>query len=122
MADAASALRRDSDLRGKVDVVFVTTDPRRDTRSVMRRWLDRFDDSFIGLTGTPQQLVAAQQAAHIQPATDKPGGPNGYEVTHTSLLLGYGANDQAQVVYAPGAKVSDIASDLHLLAEKDPPT
>lgn len=122
MADVASALRKVPELREQVSVVFVTTDPRRDSLSVMRRWLDRFDESFIGLTGTPQQLTAAQQAAFVPPAKDTPGGANGYEVAHSSLLLGYGADDRAHVVYPPGSKVSDIASDLPLLAEKDPPT
>jgi protein SCO1/2 len=122
MADVASALRRAPELRGKVSVVFVTTDPKRDTPRVIRRWLDRFDESFVGLTGTPAALVAAQESAHVPPAKDTPGGAQGYEVTHSSLLLGYGANDRARVVYPPGAKVSDIAADLHLLAEKDPAT
>lgn len=122
MADVASALRKSPDLRGKVSVVFVTTDPKRDTRSVLRRWLDRFDPSFVGLTGAPAQLTAAQLAAHVPPATETPGSGGGYDVAHSSLLLGYGANDRARVVYPPGSKVSDIASDLHLLAEKDPPT
>lgn len=122
MADVASALRKSPDLRNKVSVVFVTTDPKRDTRSVLRRWLDRFDDSFVGLTGTPEQLRAAQVAAHVPPATETPGAAGGYDVAHSSLLLGYGANDRARVVYPPGSKVSDIASDLHLLAEKDPAT
>jgi hypothetical protein len=58
----------------------------------------------------------------VPPATETPGGKGGYDVAHSSLLLGYGANDRARVVYPPGSKVSDIASDLHLLAEKDPPT
>jgi protein SCO1/2 len=122
MADVASALRKAPEVRKGVSVVFVTTDPRRDTPSVMRRWLDRFDGSFIGLTGTPAQLTAAQQAAHIPPSHDDPTAGGGYDVAHSSLLLGYGANDRARVVYPPGSKVSDIASDLHLLAEKDPPT
>jgi protein SCO1/2 len=122
MADVASALRKAPDLRGKVSVVFVTTDPKRDTPSVLHRWLDRFDGSFVGLTGTPAQLSAAQQSAHIPPATETPGSSGGYDVAHSSLLLGYDANDRARVVYPPGSKVSDIASDLHLLAEKDSPT
>jgi protein SCO1/2 len=122
MADVASALRKVPELRPQVSVVFVTTDPKRDSPRVIRRWLDRFDASFVGLTGTPQQLVAAQQAAHVLPATQQAGTGGDYEVTHTSLLLGYGADDVARVVYPPGSKVSDIASDLSLLAEKDPPT
>jgi protein SCO1/2 len=51
MADVASALRRvDPQVRRKVDVVFVTTDPARDTGPVIRRWLDAFDPAFVGLT------------------------------------------------------------------------
>src|SRR4051794_38115111 len=122
MADVASALRKAPELRDRVSVVFVTTDPKRDSPRVIRRWLDRFDESFVGLTGTPQQLTAAQQAAHVPPAKAGPEGPDGYQVAHSSLLLGYGANDRARVVYPPGAKVSDIAADLHLLVEKDPAT
>jgi protein SCO1/2 len=122
MADVASALRKAPEMRDRVSVVFVTTVPKRDSPRVIRRWLDRFDESFVGLTGTPEQLTAAQLAAHVPPAKDTPGGPDGYTVAHSSLLLGYGANDRARVVYPPGAKVSDIAADLHLLAEKDPAT
>ena len=35
--------------RSRVKVVFVTTDPERDTPAVVREWLDRFDRSFIGI-------------------------------------------------------------------------
>src|SRR3954468_20716785 len=80
MADVASALRKAPELRDRVSVVFVTTDPKRDSPRVIRRWLDRFDESFVGLTGTPQQLVAAQESAHVPPAKDTPGGTQGYEV------------------------------------------
>jgi len=122
MADVASALRKAPEMRDRVSVVFVTTDPKRDSPRVIRRWLDRFDESFVGLTGTPEQLAAAERAAHVPPSKLGPSGPEGYDVAHSSLLLGYGANDRARVVYPPGAKVSDIAADLHLLAEKDPAT
>jgi protein SCO1/2 len=122
MADVASALRKAPQLRDQVSVVFVTTDPARDTGSVTRRWLDRFDESFIGLTGSAQQVAAAEQQSHIPLSSETPTADGGYEVNHSSLLLGYGANDVARVVYPPGSKVSDIASDLRLLAEKDPPT
>src|SRR3954454_440142 len=122
MADVASALRKAPELRDRVSVVFVTTDPKPASPWVIRLWLGPFDELFVGLTGSPEQLTAAQQAAHIPPATAGPSGPDGYQVAHSSLLLGYGANDVARVVYPPGAKVSDIAADLHLLVEKDPAT
>jgi protein SCO1/2 len=122
MADVASALRKVPQLRDQVSVVFVSTDPARDTGSVTRRWLDRFDESFIGLTGSADQVAAAEKVSHIPLSSETPQADGSYAVNHSSLLLGYGADDKARVVYPPGSKVSDIASDLRLLAEKDPPT
>src|ERR1700733_3713586 len=49
-------------------VVFVTTDPERDTPKVLRSWLDHFDKRFIGLTGSSSEIEAAQIAANISPA------------------------------------------------------
>jgi protein SCO1/2 len=121
MADVAVALRKASpDLRQQVKVVFITTDPKRDTRTVLRRWLDQFDSSFIGLTGTSADLVNAEKAANIPQATIRPAQNGAYDVNHATLLLGYGADDLAHVVYLPGAKPSDITADLSLLAKKDP--
>ena len=85
MADLASALRTvDPALRAKAKVVFVTTDPTRDTPAVLRSWLDRFDPSFIALTGTQAQVDAAQRAANVPVAyredVDDPAaeaGPDG---------------------------------------------
>src|SRR5262249_43299152 len=53
MANIGSALKTlPSGFADKVKLVFVTTDPARDTPAVLRHWLDRFDRRFIGLTGT----------------------------------------------------------------------
>src|SRR5579862_9006199 len=49
-------------------VVFVTTDPERDTPRVLRAYLDRYDKRFIGLTGSEEAIVSAQIAAKIAPA------------------------------------------------------
>ena len=54
MASLGGALHKlPSDLAAKIKLVFVTTDPARDTPTVLRRWLDYFDKSSVGLTGTP---------------------------------------------------------------------
>ena len=47
---------------GNVAVIFVTVDPERDTPEVIRDYLDQFDADFIGLTGTEEELIAAQRA------------------------------------------------------------
>ena len=49
MVDLAAALRRQSsDARRRVEVVFVTVDPRRDTGPVLRKWLNHFNPRLRG--------------------------------------------------------------------------
>jgi protein SCO1 len=140
MADLASALaRQPADLRDAARVVFVTTDPARDTGPVLRRWLDQFSASFVGLVGTPAELAAAQRAAGLDPAAKggpqptvaghpdqhprepataphSHAGPLGYAVTHADVILAYDASDRLPVVYPGGTAPQDIAADLPVLA------
>ncbi len=140
MADIASALRTvDPALKAKTKVVFVTTDPKRDSAPVLRRWLDQFSAEFVGLLGTDAEVGAAQQAAGIQAAfpegpvptlSGKPNehphkegtaphkhlGPLGYSVAHSAVIFAYNADDRLPVVYPGGVTPSDIAADLPVLA------
>jgi protein SCO1/2 len=117
MADVAAALRGVPDrLRGSVQVVFVTTDPRRDTGPVLARWLGQFDADlpgrFVGLTGTAAQLAAAQAAARVPVATDD-------GQTHSAELLLYGTDDYDRVVYLDGSSPEDMRHDLPAVAAGD---
>lgn len=58
----------------------------------------------------------------IRVGTSGSGSTGAREGAHSPLMLGHDADDRPRVVYPPGSKVSDLAADLHLLAEKDSPT
>jgi protein SCO1 len=114
LADISVALRDvPADLAQQVQVVFVTTDPKRDTPAALRTWLDHFDadlaTKFVGLTGGESSLEQAQLSAGIPVAED-----NGQ--THSALLLLYGADDKAHVAFDSGNTPQDIAHDLKLVA------
>lgn len=99
-------------------VVFVGVDRARDTPEAIRTFLDRFDGRFVGLTGTEQELEAAQVAAGVPPAiTEEPSEPGGdYLVGHSSQVLAFTADDQAHVIYPFGVRRQDWVEDLPLLA------
>lgn len=142
MADIAAALRTVTPaLREQTRVVFVTTDARRDTGPVLRRWLDQFSPTFIGLVGTQAELDAAARASGVPPGAigpapstlpgrpdrhiDKPGtaphqhfGPLGYSVAHSAVIYAYDVSDRLPVVYPGGITPSDIAADLPTLARR----
>jgi protein SCO1/2 len=114
MADVAVALRgAGTDLAKQVQVVFVTTDPARDTPAVMADWLGRFDRDlpvqFVGLTGSQAAIDQAQLSAGAPIAKD-----NGQ--LHSALLLLFGADDKAHVAFDAGNTPRDIQHDLRLVA------
>ena len=117
LANVASALRRSPEsVRTKVQLVFVTTDPKRDSPKVVRDYLDRFDPSFVGLTAPMSQVRAAATTVHIAIAGTEPDGKGGYEVLHGTQLVGFAGDKKAHVVWPDDMTVSDLQADFARLA------
>jgi protein SCO1 len=99
-------------------VVFVTTDPQRDTPARLRDWLDRFDASYVGLTGTVEQIAAAESAARVAGSVraseqgDGSEGGDDYEVGHAAQVIAYTPDDRAHLVYPSGVRQQDWTADL----------
>jgi protein SCO1 len=118
MADLASALTRlEPALLGKVQPLFVTTDPARDTAAVLGEYVNRFHPAFEGLTGTLPQVKSAATplGVPIEGMNRLPSG--GYEVGHGTQVIGFTADDKARVVWTDGTPVEDLVADIHTLAE-----
>jgi len=120
MANLSAALKKlPVGTADEVKLVFVTTDPARDTPQVLRRWLDAFDRRFIGLTGTEQAIAAVQRMAGVPVAT-KSGPANGnYAVSHANFVLAYSKDDIAHVIYPGGVSKDDWVHDLPLLLNEN---
>jgi protein SCO1/2 len=100
-------------------VVFVTTDPHRDTPQALRLWLNNFDSRFVGLTGSDAAIDAAQIAANLSPAKKSPVRPDGaYEVGHAAFVLAYTKDNLAHVIYPVGLTLDDWVHDLPYLAKE----
>jgi protein SCO1/2 len=116
MATLASAmLQLDPADRANVQVVFVTTDPARDTGPVLRTWLDKFDPSFTGVTGPLPTIkkVADQVGVPIEKGRRLPSG--GYDVTHGTQVLGVDGKNLVPVVWTLGTTAPEFAHDIHQL-------
>jgi protein SCO1/2 len=97
-------------------VVFVTTDPARDTPQVLRTWLDHFDKRFIGLTGSQAAIDASQISADMTPAKKSAVRSDGnYEVGHALFVFAYTKDNLAHVVYPGGVQEEDWTHDLPFL-------
>ena len=116
LANLGTALKKmPAGISDQVKLVFVTTDPARDTPVELRRWLDLFDRRFIGLTESEAAIEAVQRAAGVAPA-QKTGLANGnYAVAHANFVLAYSKDNLAHLVYPGGVSKDDWVHDLPLL-------
>ena len=132
MADLASARSQmPPGLRDNLRVVFVTEDPRRDTPGPLRRWLDGFDTSFVGLRGGNQatkkmleNLYSPETKLLTHPRKPIKHPDNGaphhhhpdYGVGHTGIVYAFGPG-ASTVIYSGGTKPSEYAADFTRLLE-----
>jgi protein SCO1/2 len=116
MANIAAALGQVGwQTRHRVKVVFVTTDPDRDTPERIREWLDRFDPTFVGLRGTVEEVAAIQDDLNLPPSVIPSKPTAGYEVGHAAQVLAFSPSGTATVAYPFGTRQADWVHDLPLL-------
>jgi protein SCO1 len=84
IAGALAALGPDA---AKVQPIFITIDPARDTPKVMGEYVKAFDPRIVGLTGTQDQIDAAARAyrVYVAKVPDK-DAPDGYLMDHSSVV------------------------------------
>jgi len=115
MGNLASAMTRlDEKDRDQVDVVFVTTDPERDTAVVLRHYLDRYDKGFIGVTGPIDEIASVGKSIAVGMGEKLPTG--GYDVdAHTTQVTGIDSDDKAPIYWSQTTSSAQFAQDIHTL-------
>lgn len=85
--EIATALEKLGTDATKMQPLFITVDPQRDTREVLEQYTRSFDPRIVGLTGSPQQIDAVTQEYGAYAARDKTGpGPEDYVIDHSTYL------------------------------------
>lgn len=116
LSDLALALQRvDGQTRDNIQVVFITTDPARDDAKTIKKYLARFDPSFIGLTGDLSKIkaVAERMAVAIESGEKLESG--GYDINHSAQVIAFGKDSTAPVLWTPSTPIGDLAHDFDLL-------
>lgn len=105
-------------LRDKLQVVFVTVDPERDSAPRLKAYLAQFDPGFIGLTGSAEQMAAIRNAYGIA-ATKKMagGGKDDYTMGHSSYLYFIDPQGRLRALMPFGRPADDIVHDVTLLLQ-----
>ena len=114
-----SSLNKALDLMGDgaedVQVVMVTVDPERDTAEYLAEYMTYFDESFIGLTGSIEDISRIATAYGVFFAADEGDIESGYTVAHNASLMVIGRDGHLRLILPPELTADEIAADLRYL-------
>jgi len=111
--DRISQAFQGADLAGGVpNMVFVGVDTARDTPEKLREYLDRFDERFVGLTSTPEEIDRAMAELQLPGAVVPEDTSGNYTVGHPSQVVVFTPDDKAHIVYPFGATEQVWVEDL----------
>ncbi len=110
--DIDSALGMLGDRASDVQVLFITVDPKRDTPEVLSEYVAHFNQTFIGLTGSDDEIKTVAEKYAIRYILDKPDGDGDYTVGHSSHLALVGADGKLKKTISYQTKTEEIARIL----------
>ncbi|MBI3731109.1 MAG: SCO family protein [Burkholderiales bacterium] len=107
-------------LAADVQIVYVTVDPERDTVAILKPYLAVFDPSFVGATGSPEQLARVRKDYGISATKNmmpgsKPGSKTAYTMSHSSYLYLIDRQGSLRSMMPFGSGVDDVAHDVRIL-------
>jgi len=115
LAKTAQVRRALRDMANRVQVVFVTVDPERDTAEILHRYVRAFDRDILALRGTPKQTQIA--ANSFRASFRKVPHADGYAMDHTMLIYLIGPDQRLKLAFAHDTPGEQILSDLTTLIE-----
>ena len=103
---------------GRVQVVFVTVDPERDTPERTQIYVNNFNSNFIGLSGTESELSAVWHGYGVFRQIVEGSSAAGYLVDHTARVTLIDGNGNLRISFSFDTPVEDIVHDLKLILKE----
>lgn len=112
LAQAKKLLGADGD---KVQGIFITVDPERDTPEILKSYATAWDPSFIALRGTPEQTAATAKDFKVFYSKVPGKEPGSYTVDHSAASFVFDTQGQLRLYVRYGAGAEALAADLKTL-------
>lgn len=97
----------------KVQLIFVTVDPERDTPDLLRNYLKAYDPSFVALRGEAQSL--ADTAKEFKVFYQKVPTSSSYTMDHTAMTYVFDPKGRLRVAHRNDQSAQDVVADLKIL-------
>ena len=103
---------------GKLQVLYVTVDPERDTAEVMREYMQAFDPDFLALIPTPEQLAATAKDFKVYYKKVEGKTPGSYSMDHSAATYLYDPQGRLRLYARYGTPVDAMAADVRALLKQ----
>ena len=115
LARLASLMQQLGPEAERVQVLFVTVDPRHDTVEQLAGFVPKFHPAFIGLTGTAREIGRVAQDYKVAYAENPQSASSQILVDHSGGMLVKDATGKLRLLFRNGMSVNDMAHDVRLL-------
>lgn len=115
LAEVKRALGADGD---KLQGIFVTVDPERDTPEMLKAYMASFDPGFLALRGSPEQLAAVAKDFKIYYKRVDGQTPTSYTMDHSAGSYVYDTSGRLRVYHRYGSGAQSLAADVRALLDE----
>jgi len=115
--EIAGALALLGPLAARVQPVFVSIDPHRDTPDALREYVQAFDERILPLTGTPDQLARAAKAFGVAYFKVPGSAQDDYTFAHSAIMTLIGPEGGLVLRFSADASAERIASTVRKLID-----
>lgn len=112
LSTAAKAIEQLGDDGEQVHLLMVTVDPERDTPEYLAEYVTFFDDRFLGVWGSDQDLATTASLYSVYYQKQEGTPETGYVVDHTATLMAIDPEGYIRVIYTPEHTADQLAGDL----------
>lgn len=115
LADLSSAVKKLGPDASRVQVLFVTVDPKRDKPELLKQYVPAFNPDFLGLWGDPATTARVTKDFKVYAQERAGKSADSYTVDHTAQSFVFDREGKLRLVMSYGMKPEDMASDLRIL-------
>jgi protein SCO1 len=116
LSEIGEALGNLGPVADRLQPLFITIDPRRDTPAVLAQYVAAFDGHIVGLTGSPAQIAAVAKRYRAGYAEHRsPEAPDGYYMDHTSVVYVMSPDGRCVATFSHETPAARLAERLRKL-------
>ena len=120
LVEMAEVLKQLGDRAARVQAIFISVDPERDTGKVLKTYTEFFDPRILGLTGSPALVRRAADNFKIRYAKVREPGNDNYAVDHSAGMILLGPDGEFIKKFAFATPVDEITGQLKKILDNRP--